>query len=79
MARWLAINPTALIDDPKGRPRVKERPPTANFHSPIRVTRYYAGVLIPFLSISIAFPSRFNRVSSFLASVIQRQYSLRCV
>src|SRR5215510_12351347 len=39
----------------------------------------YPGVLIPFLSISTAFSSRLNRVSSFLASVIQRQYSLRWV
>jgi hypothetical protein len=27
----------------------------------------------------MAFPNRFNRVSSFLASVIQRQYSLRYI
>src|SRR5258708_20997641 len=39
----------------------------------------YPGVLIPFFSISTAFSNRFNRVSSFLASVIQQQYSLRCV
>jgi hypothetical protein len=53
--------------------------PTANNHSPIRVTLLYPGVLTPFLSISMAFPNLFNRVSSFLASPIQRQYSLRWV
>jgi hypothetical protein len=45
----------------------------------IRVTLFYLGALIPFLSISMAFANRFNRVSSFLASVIQRRYSLRWV
>jgi hypothetical protein len=39
----------------------------------------YPGVRTPCLSISTAFPNLFNRVSSFLASVIQRQYSLRWV
>jgi hypothetical protein len=53
--------------------------PTANIYSAIRVTLFYLGVLIPFLSISMAFSNRFNCVSSFLASVIQRQYSLRWV
>jgi hypothetical protein len=51
--------------------------PTASIPSPIRVTLLYPGVLTPFLSISIAFSNLFNLVSSFLASVIQRQYSLR--
>jgi hypothetical protein len=41
--------------------------------------RSYPGVRTPFLSISMALPNLFNRVSSFLASVIQRQYSLRWV
>jgi hypothetical protein len=45
----------------------------------IRVILFYPGVLTPFLSISMAFPNLFNRVSSFLASVIQRQYCLRWV
>jgi hypothetical protein len=53
--------------------------PTVNMQSPIRVTLLYPGVLTPFLSISMAFSNLFNRVSSFLASVIQRQYSLRWV
>ena len=43
--------------------------------SQIRVTLFYPGVLTPFLSISMAFSNLFSRVSSFLASVIQRQYS----
>jgi hypothetical protein len=59
--------------------RLTRGAPTVNIHSAIRVTLFYPGVLIPFLSISMAFPNRFNRVSSFLASVIQRQYSLRWV
>jgi hypothetical protein len=59
--------------------RLKVADPTANIHSAIRMTLFYPGVLIPFLSISMAFPNRFNRVSSFLVSVIQRQYSLRWV
>lgn len=36
-----------------------------------------SGVGIPFLSISVAFAIRVSRVSSLLASLIQRQYSLR--
>src|ERR1700686_1987171 len=52
---------------------------TINIRSPILVNLFYPGVLTPFLSISMAFSNLFNRVSSFLASVIQRQYSLRCV
>jgi len=47
--------------------------------SPFRVTLFYLGVLTPFLSISMAFSNLFRRVSCFLASVIQRQYSLRWV
>src|SRR6267143_468210 len=47
--------------------------------SQIRVTLCQPGVLTPCLSISMAFSNLFNRVSSFLASVIQRQYSLRWV
>jgi hypothetical protein len=39
----------------------------------------YPGVLTPFLSISMAFSNLFDRVSCFLGSVIQRQYSLRRV
>jgi hypothetical protein len=46
---------------------------------PIPVTFFYPGVLTPLLSISMAFSSLLNRVSSCLASVIQRQYSLRWV
>jgi hypothetical protein len=53
--------------------------PTANIHGPIRVTLFHPGVLTPFFSISMAFSNLFNRVSSFLASAIQRQYSLRWV
>jgi len=61
--------------------------PSANFRlarhpgqiAGIGVILYYQGALTPFLSISMAFPNLFNRVSSFLASVIQRQYSLRWV
>jgi hypothetical protein len=66
-----------------GLPVIQAKPrearPTANVHGPNRVSSFYPGVLIPFLSISMAFPNRFNRVSSFLASAIQRQYSLRWV
>jgi hypothetical protein len=47
--------------------------PTANNHCPIRVSLFYPGVLTPFLSISMAFSNLFNRVSSFLASVILAQ------
>jgi hypothetical protein len=47
--------------------------------SAIRLTLCYSGVLIPCLSISLAFPNRFNPVSSFLVSVIHRQYALRWV
>ena len=36
-----------------------------------------SGVGIPFSSISVAFAIRVRRVSSLLASLIQRQYSLR--
>src|SRR5207247_8694582 len=39
----------------------------------------YPGVFMPFRSISTAFSSLLKRVSFFFASVIQRQYSLRCV
>jgi len=53
--------------------------PNRNIYSAIRMTLFYPGVLIPLLSISMAFRNRFNRVSSFLVSVIQRQYSLRWV
>ena len=45
----------------------------------IRASSPYLGVLSPFSSLSMAFPNLFNRVSSFLTSVIQRQYSLRWV
>src|SRR5271165_4108276 len=48
-------------------------------HSLISMRLLYPGVLTPFLSISMALPNLFNRVASFLASVIQRQYSLRWV
>jgi hypothetical protein len=37
------------------------------------------GVLMPFRSMSMALTSLACRVSSFFASVSQRQYSLRCV
>src|SRR6266851_60138 len=53
--------------------------PVANARRSILVSLFYLGVLTPFLSISMAFPNLFNRVSSFLASVIQQQYSLRWV
>ena len=39
----------------------------------------YPGIRMPFLSISAAFSSLRKRVSCFFVSVIQRQYSLRCV
>jgi hypothetical protein len=52
---------------------------SANTYSPTRMTVFYPGVLTPFFSISTAFSSLLNRVSSFLASVTQRQYSLRWV
>ena len=38
---------------------------------------FASGVGIPFLIISVAFAIRVRRVSSLLASLIQRQYSLR--
>jgi hypothetical protein len=40
---------------------------------------FYPGVLMPLRSISMALMSLAWRVSSFFASVSQRQYSLRCV
>ena len=52
---------------------------TANVHSSMRVTLLYPGLLTPCLSISMAFSSLFDRVSFFLASIIQRQYCLRWV
>jgi hypothetical protein len=52
---------------------------SANTYSPNRMPVFYPGVLTPFFSISMAFSILLNRVSSFLASVTQRQYSLRWV
>jgi hypothetical protein len=40
---------------------------------------HHPGVFTPFSSIAIALDNRFCRVSSLFASLIQRQYSLRCV
>ena len=72
----LALTEPAYESAPaSGRVRV----PTAIIHTLIRVNLFYPGVLTPSLSISTAFSNLFNRVSCFLASVIQRQYSLRCV
>ncbi len=72
----------ALLEMSSGLPVIQAKSreePTANNHCPIRVSLFYPGVLTPFLSISMAFSNLFSRVSSFLASVIQRQYSLRWV
>jgi hypothetical protein len=68
-ARWIAWR--------EFRRRRESGPPAA--HRAARVNLFYPGVLTPCLSISMAFSNLFNRVSCFLASVIQRQYSLRCV
>jgi len=55
------------------------RAPSATIQAQIRERARHPGLFTPCLSISMAFPRRFNRVSSFLASAIQRQYSLRWV
>ena len=62
-----------------GRRRTRAPASTPIIHSPIGLNLLYPGVLTPFFSISMALSNLFNRVSCFLASVIQRQYSLRCV